>query len=34
MEYLTEFIWYISWPIVIYISFRFVEFNLRYLDKE
>ncbi len=28
MEYLSEFFWYLSWPTVIYISFKFVEFNL------
>ena len=28
MEYLTEIIWYASWPVVMYISLKFVEFTI------
>jgi len=28
MENLSEIIWYVSWPILIYISLKFVQLNL------
>ena len=28
MEYLTEIIWYASWPVIIYLSVKFVQLNL------
>jgi len=28
MEYLAESIWYLSWPVLIYISYKFVALNL------
>jgi hypothetical protein len=33
MEYLTEIIWYVSWPIVIVLSVKFVQLNLRHFNK-
>jgi len=28
MEYLTEIIWYASWPVIIYLSVKFVQLNI------
>jgi len=28
MEYLTGSLWYLSWPILIYLSYKFVSLNL------
>jgi hypothetical protein len=28
MDMLVEGIWYLSWPLIIYISFKFVQYNL------
>jgi len=28
MEYLGEILWYTSWPVVIYVSLKFVQLNL------
>ncbi len=33
MEYLAESIWYLSWPIIIYISYKFVSLNLHHYKK-
>jgi len=33
MENLSEIIWYASWPILIYISLKFVELNLEHFKK-
>jgi len=33
MEYLTEMIWYISWPIIIILSVKFVQLNLKHYKK-
>lgn len=33
MEMLSETIWYISWPIIIYISIKFVQLNLKHYTK-
>ena len=33
MEYLTETIWYLSWPVLIYISYKFVTLNLHHYKK-
>ena len=30
MDYLTEFIWYASWPILLYVGLKFVELNLKH----
>jgi hypothetical protein len=33
MQYLNEMIWYISWPVIIILSVKFVELNLRHYKK-
>ena len=33
MEYLTESIWYLSWPVLIYLSYKFVTLNLHHYKK-
>ena len=33
MEYLNEIIWYASWPVLIYVSLKFVQLNLRHFKK-
>jgi hypothetical protein len=33
MEYLSEIIWYSTWPIVIFIAVKFVILNLSYYTK-
>jgi len=33
MHYLQEIVWYISLPITVYVSYRFVLFNLKQFDK-
>jgi hypothetical protein len=33
MEYLTEIIWYASWPILIVVGLKFVELNLHHFKK-
>ena len=33
MEYLTEIIWYTSWPVLIYLSVKFVQVNLHHYKK-
>jgi hypothetical protein len=33
MEYLSEIIWYVSWPILIIVSVKFVQLNLRHYKK-
>ena len=33
MEYLTQSIWYLSWPVLIYLSYKFVVLNLHHYKK-
>ena len=33
MEYLSEIIWYITWPILIYVGLKFVQLNLEHFKK-
>lgn len=33
MHYLTEIIWYASWPAVVYVGLKFVQLNLKYYKK-
>lgn len=33
MEILSEIIWYASWPVLIYISVKFVQLNLQHYKK-
>ena len=33
MQYFTELIWYLSWPVLIYLSYRFVVLNLHHYKK-
>ena len=33
-EYTNAILWYISWPILIYISYRFVLLNLNKYEKK
>ncbi|WP_295422114.1 hypothetical protein [Sulfurovum sp.] len=33
MEYLSEIVWYAGWPVLIYVSLKFVEFNLDHFRK-
>jgi len=33
MEYLAEIIWYSSWPVVIILSVKFVQLNLKHYEK-
>ena len=33
MDYLDEILWFASWPIVVYFSYRFVLFNLKNYSK-
>ena len=33
MEYLSEILWYSSWPIVIFLSVKFVQLNLKHYEK-
>jgi len=33
MENLSEIIWYITWPVLIYVSLKFVELNLKHLKQ-
>jgi len=33
MEYLGEILWYVSLPITIYLSYKFVLLNLKQFDK-
>lgn len=29
MEYLSSIVWLISWPLVIYISYKLIEWNIK-----
>jgi hypothetical protein len=29
MEYLSSIIWLVSWPLVIYISYKLIEWNIK-----
>jgi len=33
MEYLTEMIWFTIWPILIYLSVKFVQHNIKHFNK-
>jgi len=33
MEYLAEIIWFTIWPILIYISVKFVQHNIKHFNK-
>ena len=33
MENLAEIIWYISWPVIIFLSLKFVQLNLQHYKK-
>ena len=33
MEYLSEIIWYITWPILIYVGLKFVQLNLEHFKQ-
>ena len=33
MENLSEILWYVSWPIVIYTGLKFVQLNLQHYTK-
>ena len=28
MEYLTEIIWYLSWPVVVFLGLKFTQLNI------
>jgi hypothetical protein len=30
MDYTEAIIWYLSWPLLIYVAYRFVWFNIRH----
>jgi len=32
MEYLSEIIWYASWPITIFVALKFVQLNVTHLE--
>jgi len=32
MEYLSEIIWYLMWPITIFVAVKFVELNLKQVE--
>ncbi len=32
MEYLSEFIWYTSWPVVVFIALKFVQLNVQHFE--
>lgn len=33
MEYLAESIWYLAWPVLLYVSYKFVALNLHHYKK-
>ncbi len=33
MEYLSEIIWYITWPILIYVGLKFVQLNIEHFKQ-
>jgi hypothetical protein len=33
MEHLSGMIWYATWPVIIYLSLKFVELNLHHFSK-
>jgi len=33
MENLSEILWYVSWPVVIYIGLKFTQLNLAHFKK-
>ncbi len=34
MDYLTETLWLVSWPILIWCSYKFVEFSLKKMENQ
>jgi len=32
MEYLSELVWYASWPVVVFIALKFVQLNVKHLE--
>jgi len=32
MEYLSEIIWYGSWPVTIFVALKFVQLNIKNLE--
>jgi len=32
MEYLSELVWYASWPVVVYGTLKFVQLNVTHLE--
>jgi len=33
MEMLAEIIWYSTWPVILYVSLKFVQLNLKHYEK-
>jgi len=33
MEMLVESIWYLAWPVILYVSLKFVQLNLKHYEK-
>lgn len=33
MEHLAGILWYATWPVIIYLSWKFVQLNLRHFAK-
>ncbi len=33
MEYLSEIIWYLSWPVVVFVGLKFTQVNLHHYQK-
>ena len=31
MEYVSELVWYASWPVVVFIALKFVQLNVEHL---
>lgn len=32
MEYFGELIWYLSWPVVVFVALKFVQLNIKHLE--
>jgi len=32
MEYLSELVWYASWPVVVFSALKFVQLNVKHLE--
>ncbi len=33
IEYSTALYWYLSWPVVIYVTYKFIVTNIEHLEK-